>query len=69
MEYGKQEHTDVRHFLIIPEGMKSIVQIGSFPSLCTLEATQMAGVAKLLHCDMNNFIFDANDSIPLVWSL
>ena len=40
--------------------MKSMVQIVSFPSLCTLEATQMAGVAKLLHCDMNNFIFDAN---------
>ena len=40
--------------------MKSIVQIVSSPSLCTLEATQMAGVAKMLHCDMNNFIFDAN---------
>ena len=40
--------------------MESTVQIDSFPSLCTLEATQMAGVAKLLHCDMNNFIFAAN---------
>ena len=40
--------------------MKLIVKIVSFPSLCTLESTQMAGVAKLLYCDMNNFIFDAN---------
>ena len=76
-QYGIQEHTDGRHVvLIIPKGMKSIVQNVCFPSLCTLEATQMAGGAKLIHCDMNNFIFEANvlnecrkDLIPLVCSL
>ena len=57
-QYGVQGHTDGRHVvLIIPKGMKSIVQNVCFPSLYTLEATQIAGVAKLLHCDMNNFIF------------
>ena len=76
-QYGVHEYTDGRHVdLIIPKGMKSIVQNVCFPSLYTLEATPMAGVAKLLHCDMNNFIFEANvlnecqeDLIPLVWSL
>ena len=73
-QYGIQENTDGRHgLLIIPKGMKSIVQNVCFPSLYTLEATQMAGIAKPLHCDMNNFILEANvlnecrkDSIPPV---
>ena len=39
-QYGIQEHTDGRHVvLIIPKGMKSIVQNVCFPSLYTLEAT------------------------------
>ena len=46
-QYGIQEHIDRRLVvLVIPKGVKSIMQNVCFPSLYTLEATQMAGVAE-----------------------
>ena len=74
-QYGIQEQTDGRHVvLIFPKGMKTIVQNACFTSHCTLEASQLASVAKLLRSeisDMDNFTFDGNfpydcqkDSVP-----
>ena len=60
-QYGIQEQTDGRHVvLIFPKGMKTIVQNACFSSHCTLEASQLASVAKLLRSeisDMDNFTF------------
>ena len=53
-QYGTQEHTDGRHVLIIPKRDEINLRNVCFPSLCTLESTQMVGVAKLLHSEIFN---------------